>query len=221
MRKALLGMAVAVAALGTASASQASTTISFGGTGAGDIGVSQKNYGGVIAYGCANLNTCATARTDLYEKLGGGDENGVGLSNDPSTNGEIWLDVTGRTTPAVGLDVTAILGAATAQFIMGSTTGFEVWNVLGWNGSAWINLLSGTADNTPVNMPGWGTYQFYAFTSGGTQINGQTTFGNVLLSALVVSDVPEPSTWAMMLLGFGAIGFAMRRRPTGKIAQVA
>jgi hypothetical protein len=24
--------------------------------------------------------------------------------------------------------------------------------------------------------------------------------------------VPEPSTWAMMLLGFGAVGFAMRRR---------
>lgn len=26
------------------------------------------------------------------------------------------------------------------------------------------------------------------------------------------SGVPEPATWAMMLLGFGAIGFAMRRR---------
>ena len=24
--------------------------------------------------------------------------------------------------------------------------------------------------------------------------------------------VPEPSTWAMMLVGFGALGFAMRRR---------
>ena len=24
--------------------------------------------------------------------------------------------------------------------------------------------------------------------------------------------VPEPSTWAMMLFGFGALGFAMRRR---------
>jgi hypothetical protein len=34
--------------------------------------------------------------------------------------------------------------------------------------------------------------------------------------------VPEASTWAMMLLGFGAIGFAMRgRRPTTVLAQVA
>jgi len=28
----------------------------------------------------------------------------------------------------------------------------------------------------------------------------------------VSAGVPEPATWAMMLLGFGAIGFAMRRR---------
>ena len=28
----------------------------------------------------------------------------------------------------------------------------------------------------------------------------------------VGGGVPEPSTWAMMLLGFGGIGFAMRRR---------
>jgi len=27
----------------------------------------------------------------------------------------------------------------------------------------------------------------------------------------LLSLVPEPSTWMMMLLGFGAIGFAMRR----------
>ena len=28
-----------------------------------------------------------------------------------------------------------------------------------------------------------------------------------------VTAVPEPATWAMMLLGFGALGYAMRRRP--------
>lgn len=33
--------------------------------------------------------------------------------------------------------------------------------------------------------------------------------------------VPEPSTWAMMLLGFGAVGFAMRRRRKPVLAQVA
>jgi hypothetical protein len=32
--------------------------------------------------------------------------------------------------------------------------------------------------------------------------------------------VPEPSTWAMMLLGFGAVGFAMRRRRRVACAQI-
>jgi PEP-CTERM motif len=29
-----------------------------------------------------------------------------------------------------------------------------------------------------------------------------------------VAAVPEPSTWAMMLIGFGAVGYSMRRRRT-------
>ena len=37
----------------------------------------------------------------------------------------------------------------------------------------------------------------------------------------VNSAVPEPSTWAMMLLGFGAIGVSMRRRKRVTFAQVA
>jgi hypothetical protein len=32
--------------------------------------------------------------------------------------------------------------------------------------------------------------------------------------SLSFSPVPEPSTWAMMLIGFGAIGFSIRRRRT-------
>jgi hypothetical protein len=37
----------------------------------------------------------------------------------------------------------------------------------------------------------------------------------------VVHPLPEPGTWAMMLLGFGAIGSAMRRRRKNMTMQVA
>jgi hypothetical protein len=36
-------------------------------------------------------------------------------------------------------------------------------------------------------------------------------------AAASVGAVPEPSTWAMMLFGFGAVGFSMRRRRTIKL----
>ena len=39
--------------------------------------------------------------------------------------------------------------------------------------------------------------------------------------APVGGAVPGPATWAMMLLGFGGIGFAMRRRRSGRLLQVA
>ena len=35
-----------------------------------------------------------------------------------------------------------------------------------------------------------------------------------------VAAVPEPGTWAMMLAGFGLVGLARRRRPTGVVATV-
>ena len=39
---------------------------------------------------------------------------------------------------------------------------------------------------------------------------------------IAINAVPEPGTWAMMLLGFGGIGLAMRRRRRdAKFAQIA
>ena len=35
------------------------------------------------------------------------------------------------------------------------------------------------------------------------------------------NEVPEPATWAMMLLGFGGIGYSMRRRRKTFLPQVA
>ena len=46
------------------------------------------------------------------------------------------------------------------------------------------------------------------------EVNGTNGYLTVLpvASGEIAGAVPEPGTWAMMLMGFGAIGFAMRRR---------
>ena len=47
--------------------------------------------------------------------------------------------------------------------------------------------------------------------------------GTVLDLSHEASAVPEPKTWATMLLGFGILGFSIRRkrRSSGKLAQTA
>ena len=58
-----------------------------------------------------------------------------------------------------------------------------------------------------------GTYQL--------TINGNNSSTGSLGGTVTINAVPEPGTWAMMLLGFGAAGYAMRRRRRNSIPQVA
>ena len=52
--------------------------------------------------------------------------------------------------------------------------------------------------------------------------NDLTGFGLAALRHNVFSAVPEPSTWAMMLLGFAAVGYSVRRRRKSEaVAQLA
>jgi hypothetical protein len=74
-------------------------------------------------------------------------------------------------------------------------------------------------DNTSLKLTnallGLGDYTF-SFTGNNSNASGTLT-GNVTISA-----VPEADTWAMMLLGFGAIGLTIRgRRWKSVLAQVA
>ena len=57
----------------------------------------------------------------------------------------------------------------------------------------------------------WYTFRYTANMSTAGNISGNATF----------YPVPEPATWALMLLGFGGIGLAMRRRRRPALAQVA
>jgi hypothetical protein len=52
-------------------------------------------------------------------------------------------------------------------------------------------------------------------------VEGDNSDTGALEGSVTISAVPEPGTGAMMLLGFGAAGYAMRRRRRPALMQVA
>ena len=64
-------------------------------------------------------------------------------------------------------------------------------------------------------------YLFDFGTEGGTSVDlSQDGFSNGIIIT-PPGGVPEPATWAMMLMGFGAAGYALRRRRKVLLTQVA
>ena len=77
--------------------------------------------------------------------------------------------------------------------------------------------VSGSGLTTSIYNPGTAyVTNSLGFTATGNTITFSTPAGpgNVAtaLDALAITAVPEPATWAMMLLGFGMVGFGLRRR---------
>jgi hypothetical protein len=205
---------MAGAALCTASAASAAVTIDFGSP-TGNLGTSEPytNAGlTVTAYGYLDGFNFSTAG-DLHGKNDGGDEVGLGLVADPSGQNEIYWGES-HLGAFVEVDVSALFGlVSSAQFFMGSASNGEQWAVNGSNvaGCGWFcgsSRLTGFDENSH-DLFNFGTYKYYDFYSLGT--GGNAAPGNVLLGGLMLTPVPEPGTWAMILLGFGAVGAAMRR----------
>ena len=85
-----------------------------------------------------------------------------------------------------------------------------------------IETFTVGASNTHENM-GWQTitYSFVANSTSSTLNFASATKGpyGPALDNVVVSAVPEPATWAMMIVGFGAAGTMVRnRRKLGAVA---
>ncbi len=100
--------------------------------------------------------------------------------------------------PSVNFDVTA-------NGVPISLTGvFGVWNYSP-TGAIWRSV-SGTfvADNTLTNIS-------IAGKSGFSYMIG---LDDISVTGPVRGGIPEPSTWAMMIVGFTGVGLMARRRPT-------
>lgn len=91
------------------------------------------------------------------------------------------------------------LGSASARLLVGSLSD-SITHTGGTNSNLnWVNYLGS------FTALGNSTTLTFVNTAGGPN-------EGVFLDAVSVAAVPEPSTWAMLILGFGLLGGAMRRR---------
>jgi hypothetical protein len=89
------------------------------------------------------------------------------------------------------------------------------------NGTPQINLFYGCENSASETCGGPNTFNGYA---GGSRI-AFSSFDSIAADPTIsaafeteISAVPEPSTWAMMILGFAGVGFMAYRRRTGSAA---
>jgi hypothetical protein len=115
------------------------------------------------------------------------------------------------TQSSIGLDNQAFVNTVTGAFIYHDKD--QGLAVIGYEGGLFSgSFLSITVDNPNKTFTGVAD-QFNALKNGGAYAGFPTAgFWTATFPVVTNPGVPEPATWAMMLMGFGAMGFAIRRR---------
>ena len=204
MRRSIL-MALGATALATTSAANAT---SFVGT-----------TGGCFGTACSPVSgTVSLPGTGLSYTSGGfnqSDSNGflgIGSGNGTDNLGTFTLLPTAGTTN-FNNPFTLLVNFTSPGALSGTYFGTVIGSVTDSNaGGIQVNF-----DNTPHTF-GSGAGAF-TLTVNDTAVSNDGIAAPV--TGFIRTAVPEPATWAMMLLGFAGIGFAMRRRRLPSLAQIA
>lgn len=120
----------------------------------------------------------------------------------------------GCPTPTNGLFISTnnFRGALTAMFNT-VVSGFTFSNVTNSSGTATaFDALGNTLEVVNFANTGVATWGFAASGIKSIQFRSNSQFGVDNFSFTAAAGVPEPATWAFLILGFGLIGSAIRRR---------
>jgi hypothetical protein len=128
---------------------------------------------------------------------------------DGTINTSTFVDIFSTTNLITALELNldaATAGTATFTFFGGDSGGVAETEILLASGSNFFNAFGGSFERVRITLGDGATL---------SDINQvRLTAGPGL--------VPEPATWAMMMLGFGAVGYSMRRRrvAVGKLQAI-
>lgn len=219
MTKILLAGAAALVVLASPAYSAITvTTATSGTTPASDPGYGTQN----LIYDFDALSPSAGNLTGDY-KIETAPGTGISAAPSGTPAGEHYLTVPNE---APSGSATLMLGGnyKYVSFYWGSIDAYNTLEVLDSMGGL-LYTVGGAGLPAPVvangNQTADDSNRRVFFTSDATNIGGfRLTSTNYAFEIdSVAGAVPEPATWAMMLGGFGFIGFAARRRKTAKVVM--
>jgi len=95
----------------------------------------------------------------------------------------------------------------------GTTGPPQTWDIVlhGYDqfGTQFTNSFNDITNNEWFN---WTTANGQVLTAIDFRTDGDVAMGQLRLGGITAVPVPEPATWAMMIIGFGGVGALMRRR---------
>jgi hypothetical protein len=159
-----------------------------------------------------------------FTRIGGSilDHNSTNVGANPfgAPAGNSYLYVMANQIATITANISAIAGYKMISFYMGSIDAGNTVEVLGAGGAV-IQSYNGTLLAKPTDATGdqtsGGNNRFITFTAQGNEVLTGIRFRSTVNSleadnVRFTAAVPEPATWAMMLVGFGMVGAGMRYR---------
>jgi hypothetical protein len=126
------------------------------------------------------------------------------------------------------IDLTSYGDINSLSFIWGSVDSYNTLYILDSSMNVLYKIVGNNifdpanGDRTSPNTNPLVTFNFTGDAVGNVSyLELNSTVNAFEMDNLAINPVPEPATWALMLLGFGGIGMALRRRRKPALAQLA